>query len=68
MTSAATPPPGERGGPRVQLLGIDGLEVHARALAARFGLARRSRRGSRRFFGRLAGNERFLRAAYRVLA
>ncbi|MBL8841037.1 MAG: hypothetical protein JNL90_05830 [Planctomycetes bacterium] len=50
------------------LLGIDGLEEHARVLAARFGLARRSRRGSRRFFGRLAQNERFLSEAYRVLA
>ncbi len=50
------------------LLGIDGLEEHARVLAARFGLARRSRRGSRRFFGRLADNERFLRKAFLVLA
>jgi len=68
VTSAVTPAPGERSSQRVQLLGIDGLEAHARALAARFGLARRSRRGSHRFFRRLADNERFLRAAYRVLA
>ncbi len=53
---------------RGELLSIEGLEARARALAARFTLARNSRRGARRFFSRLDENARVLREAYRTLA
>ncbi len=53
---------------RGELLSIEGLEAHARALAARFTLARHSRRGARRFYARLDDNARVLRQVYRTLA
>ena len=53
---------------RGELLSIEGLELLARDLAARFTLARSTRRGIRRFLTRLEENARVLRGAYRTLA
>jgi len=53
---------------RGELLSLEGLDVLARELAARFTLARSTRRGVRRFLARLADNARVLRHAYRVLS
>src|SRR3972149_4665806 len=53
---------------RGELLSIEGLELLARDLAARFTLARSTRRGIRRFLSRLEENARVLRQAYRTLA
>jgi cyclic beta-1,2-glucan synthetase len=53
---------------RAELLSIERLEERARALAARFTLARNPRRKARPFFSRLDDNARVLREAYRVLA
>src|SRR5690348_15834638 len=53
---------------RGPLLSGEALEVRARALAARFTLARRARRGARRFRARFNEHGRVLRQAYRALA
>ncbi len=53
---------------RGELLSVEGLEALARDLAARFTLARSTRRGIRRFLFRLEDNARVLRTAYRTLA
>ncbi|MGQ0570052.1 MAG: glucoamylase family protein, partial [Armatimonadota bacterium] len=64
----AAPRTSERESFRGELLSLEGLDTLAKALAARFTLARNSRRGARRFFARLEDNERVLRQAYRILA
>jgi len=46
----------------------EALEARARALAARFTLARRTRQGARRFRSRFNENSRILRQAYRAVA
>jgi cyclic beta-1,2-glucan synthetase len=53
---------------RVELLGIELLEEHARRLAALFTVARRPRSNRRAHLRRLAENRRALRATYRALA
>jgi cyclic beta-1,2-glucan synthetase len=53
---------------RDEILSIEGLEVHARALAGRYTLARRGRAGPRQFFARLDDNARVLHEVYRTLA
>ncbi|MGH2403032.1 MAG: GH36-type glycosyl hydrolase domain-containing protein [bacterium] len=53
---------------RGELLSVEGLEALARDLAARFTLARSTRRGIRRFLSRLDDNARVLRETYRTLA
>ncbi|MGQ0548110.1 MAG: GH36-type glycosyl hydrolase domain-containing protein, partial [Armatimonadota bacterium] len=53
---------------RGELLSVEGLEALARDLAARFTLARSTRRGVRRFLSRLEENARVLRETYRTLA
>ena len=64
----AFPPASGQGPFRGELLSIEGLEAHARALAARFTLARHSRRGTRRFYTRLKDNAYVLRQVHRTLA
>jgi cyclic beta-1,2-glucan synthetase len=53
---------------RGPLLGAEALEARARALAARFTLARRTRQGARRFRTRLGEQCRVLRQAYQAVA
>jgi cyclic beta-1,2-glucan synthetase len=53
---------------RGPLLGADALEARARALAARFTLARRTRQGARRFRSRLNEQCKVLRQAYQAVA
>ena len=53
---------------RGPLLSGEALEVRARALAARFTLARHARRGARRFRARFNEHGRVLRQAYRAVA
>ncbi len=53
---------------RAEMLSIEHLEEHAKVLAARYTLARDSRRRSWRFLPRLRENARVLRGAYRSLA
>ncbi|MGH2375723.1 MAG: GH36-type glycosyl hydrolase domain-containing protein, partial [bacterium] len=53
---------------RGELLSVEGLEALARDLAARFTLARSTRRGIRRFLSRLEENTHLLRETYRTLA
>jgi cyclic beta-1,2-glucan synthetase len=53
---------------RGPLLGADALEARARALAARFTLARRTRKGARRFRSRLNEQCKVLRQAYQAVA
>jgi cyclic beta-1,2-glucan synthetase len=60
-----SPPPGPLRG---ELLNVERLEEHARALAARHTLARKTRRGAADFLSRLDDNARVLRLTYRALA
>ena len=53
---------------RAEILSIEGLEAHARALAGQYTLARRGRAGPRQFFARLDDNARVLNEVYRTLA
>ena len=53
---------------RAELLSLERLEERAKALAARFTLARDPRRKARPLFSRLDDNARVLREAYRILA
>ncbi|HVE38657.1 MAG TPA: glucoamylase family protein [Planctomycetota bacterium] len=53
---------------RGPLLGAEALEGRARALAARFTLARRTRQGARRFRSRLNEQCKVLRQAYQAVA
>jgi cellobiose phosphorylase len=62
-------PPSLSPGPlRGELLNVERLEEHARALAARHTLARKTRRGAADFLSRLDDNARVLRLTYRALA
>ncbi len=53
---------------RIELLGIELLEEHARRLAARFTVARRRRRSGRTHLRQLNDSRRALRTTYRALA
>ena len=53
---------------RIELLGIELLEEHARRLAARFTVTRKPRHGRRVHLHRLDDNRRVLRKTYRELA
>lgn len=61
-------PQPELGPHRGPLLSTDALESRARALAARFTLARRTRQGARRFRSRLNEHGRTLQRAYYMVA
>jgi cyclic beta-1,2-glucan synthetase len=52
---------------RGELLSLEGLEARARALAARFTVARNPRPRARDFFARLEDDARALRLAYRTI-
>jgi cyclic beta-1,2-glucan synthetase len=63
-----TGPPPAQSPHRGPLLSAEALEGRARALAARFTLARRTRSGARRFRSRFNEHCRVIRQAYRAVA